>query len=144
MKLKLDEDSSVENFFEGTKILGIVSTLKNYTFCWHIQQEINIFFGTTFDNKIALENNKRLYSFTIYDYFDPILRDQHYLYTNKHDGECLLPELQHFDYIWLYRCISGEPSVFYKIQKNLKLIQGVQMVLEIEHSRIKSKNNLQR
>ncbi len=144
MKYRLDEDSSTDLFFEGTKILGIVSTLKNYLFCWHIQNNLNIYFGTTIDMQIGMEKNKRTYSFTVYDYIDPILHDQHFLYSNKHDGEFLLPELQHLDYIWLFRCISGEPSIFSKIQQQLKSIQGVQMVTEIEHARIKSKNNLQR
>jgi len=144
MKYRLDEDSSTELFFEGTRILGIVSTLKNYIFCWHIQNNLNIFFGTAIDMQIGMEKNKRIYSFTVYDYVDPIYNDQHFLYTNKHDGEFLLPELQHLDYIWLFRCISGEPGSFLKIQQKLKLIQGVQMVSEIDQSRIKSKNNLQR
>jgi hypothetical protein len=144
MKFRLDEDSSSDLFFEGTRILGIVSPLKNYILCWHIQHNLNIYFGTTIDMQIGMEKNRRNYSFTVYDYVDPVVNDQHYLYTNKHDGEFLLPELQHLDYIWLFRCISGDQSAFTKIQKELKLIQGVQMVSEIEQSRIKSKNNLQR
>jgi hypothetical protein len=143
MKLRLEESASPD-FFEGSYILGIVSTLKNYLFCWHIQHHLNIYFGTSEDMQINLVKNQRTYSFTVYEYSDPLSLDQYQLFTNKNDGEFLLPELQHLDYIWLFKGVNGNLQNIQKIQYLLKNIPGVQMVVDIDQSRIKSKNNLQR
>jgi hypothetical protein len=68
MKLKLDDDQMSDNFFEGTRILGIASTLKNYQLCFHIEKELFIDFRTSADLQIPLEKNKRSYSFTVYEF----------------------------------------------------------------------------
>ena len=94
--------------------------------------------------QINLVKNQRTYSFTVYEYSDPLSLDQYQLFTNKNDGEFLLPELQHLDYIWLFKGVNGNLHNFQKIQSLLKNIPGVQMVVDIDQSRIKSKNNLQR
>ncbi|MEN9884794.1 MAG: hypothetical protein RLZZ420_2011 [Bacteroidota bacterium] len=143
MKYRLEE-SSFPDFFEDSYIVGIVSTLKNYLFCWHIQHHLNIYFGTSEDMQINLVKNQRTYSFTVYEYSDPVSLDQYQLFTNKNDGEFLLPELQHLDYIWFFKRINGSLQNFQRIQILLKSIPGVQMVVQIDQSKIKSKNNLQR
>jgi len=144
MKYKLDDDLMSAGFFEDTRILGIVSTLKNYQFCWHIEKSMHIFFSTAVDLQIGMEKNTRSYSFTVYDYIHPISQVEHYLYTNKHEGEFLLPELQHLDFIWLMRDYAHDESFFSSIQHQLRTINGVQLVSEVPLERIKSKNNLQR
>jgi hypothetical protein len=144
MKFKLDDDLMSAGFFEDTRILGIVSTLKNYQFCWHIERKLHIFFSTAVDLQIGMEKNKRSYSFTVYDYIHPISQVEHYLYTNKHEGEFLLPELQHLDFIWLIRDYTRDEGFLSSIQHQLRSIIGVQLVSEVALDRIKSKNNLQR
>ena len=103
MKLKLDEERMSDDFFEDTKILGIACSLKNYQFCWHIEKMIHIPFATSADLQIGMEKNKRAYSFTVYEFIHPLTSKEHFLYSNKHEGEFLLPELQHLDFIWLIR-----------------------------------------
>jgi hypothetical protein len=66
------------------------------------------------------------------------------LYSNKNDGEPFLPELPHLDFIWL---IKGDYYAselnFTNLQKELKYINGVQMVIEVPQEKIKSRDNLQ-
>ena len=144
MKLKLDDDQMSDNFFEGTRILGIASTLKNYQLCFHIEKELFIDFRTSADLQIPLENNKRSYSFTVYEFVQPNIATEHFLYSNKNDGEALLPELQHLDFIWLLKgnhfFIDDE---FSKLQQRLRVINGIQLVTEVSQDKIKSKDNLQ-
>jgi len=143
MKYRLEE-SGFPNFFEDSYIVGIVSTLKNYLLCWHIQHHLNIYFGTSEDMQINLVKNQRTYSFTVYEYNDPVSLHQYQLFTNKNDGEFLLPELQHLDYILFFKGNNGNLDNFQRIRLLLKTIPGVQMVVDINQSKIKSKNNLQR
>ena len=87
MKLRLDDDKMSDNFFEDTRILGIACTLKNYHFCWHIEKVLQIDFQTAPDLQIGMEKNRRSYSFTVYEFLHPISAKEHFLYSNKHDGE---------------------------------------------------------
>ncbi len=144
MKFKLDDDRMSDNFFEDTRILGISCSLKNYLFCWHIEKTIQIDFRTSVDLQIPMEKNKRSYSFTVYEYLDPITQKEHFLYSNKHDGEFLLPELQHLDFIWLIRNPFHDDNEFLNLQQQIRKIPGVQLVSEVQHDKIKSKDNLQR
>jgi len=144
MKLRLDDDRMSDDFFEDTKILGIVCSLKNYHFCWHIEKNLQIHFKTSADLQIGMEKNKRSYSFTVYEYIHPVSSVEHFLYSNKHDGEFLLPELQHLDFIWLIRDSFHNELDFSMMQQQLKIIPGVQLVSEVPHDKIKSKDNLQR
>lgn len=144
MKLKLDDERMSDDFFEDTKILGIACSLKNYQFCWHIERTLNIPFATSADLQIGMEKNKRSYSFTVYEFIHPISSKEHFLYSNKHQGEFLLPELQHLDFIWLIRDPYNEAEEFNELQQRLRSIPGVQMVTEVPHEKIKSRDNLQR
>ena len=144
MKLKLDDDQISDHFFDNTRILGIASTLKNYQLCFHIEKQLNIDFRTSQDLQIPLEKNKRSYSFTVYEFQQPALATEHFLYTNKNDGEALLPELQHLDYIWLIKGgFYNSNAEFSSLLQNLKLISGIQLVTEVSHEKIKSRDNLQ-
>jgi hypothetical protein len=144
MKFKLDDDRMSDHFFEDTHILGISCSLKNYQFCWHIEKSLQIDFRTSVDLQIPMEKNRRSYSFTVYEYIHPITQKEHFLYSNKHDGEFLLPELQHLDFIWLIRDSFFNESEFIHLQQQIRNIQGVQLVSEVQHDKIKSKDNLQR
>lgn len=144
MKLRLDDDKMSDNFFEDTRILGIACTLKNYQFCWHIEQTMLIDFQTSADLQIPMEKNKRSYSFTVYEFIDPISSKEHFLYSNKHEGEFLLPELQHLDFIWLVRDPFHNDEQLSLMQQQIRTIPGVQLVTEVPHDKIKSKDNLQR
>lgn len=144
MKLRLNDDMLSDSFFEGTRILGIASTLKNYQLCWHLEKSMNIDFHTAIDLQIGMEKNRRSYSFTVYQFIHPVSQQQHFLYSNKHEGEFLLPELQHLDFIWLIRDDFFDESDFLLLQQGIRSIQGVQLVTEVQHEKIKSKDNLQR
>ena len=144
MKLKLDDERMSDNFFEDTKILGIACPLKNYQFCWHVEKSLHIPFATSSDLQIGMEKNKRSYSFTVYEFIHPLTSKEHFLYSNKHEGEFLLPELQHLDFIWLIRDPYNDIDEFNDLQQRLRNIPGVQMVTEVPHEKIKSRDNLQR
>jgi hypothetical protein len=144
MKLKLDDERMSDDFFEDTRILGIACPLKNYQFCWHVEKTLNIPFATSLDLQIGMEKNKRSYSFTVYEFIHPITSKEHFLYSNKHEGEFLLPELQHLDFIWLIRDPYNYLVELNDLMQRLRTIPGVQLVTEVPHEKIKSRDNLQR
>lgn len=144
MKHRLNLEQISDNFFENTRILGVVTTLKNYQLCYYIEKSMQIDFQTSQDLQIPLEKNRRLYSYTVYEFYQSSLAIEHFLYSNKNDGEPFLPELPNLDFIWL---IKGDyyyiEQNFLTLQNQLKNITGVQLVTEVPQEKIKSKNNLQ-
>ena len=40
MKLKIDNETLAEEFFESTHLLGIVAPVKDYLFTWHINEKM--------------------------------------------------------------------------------------------------------
>ena len=144
MKHRLNIEQISDNFFEGTRILGIVTTLKNYQLCYHIEKSLQIDFQTSKDLQIPLEKNKRSYSFTVYEFYQSSLVVEHFLYSNKNDGEPFLPELPHLDFIWLLKgdYYANEQNLI-TLQQHLKIITGIQLVTEVPQEKIKSRDNLQ-
>ena len=93
----------VEEFFDGTRLLGIVAPIKSYQFCWLLNQHLQIDFRINHDIEIQLEKKKRKYFFSIYEYNEPNSSRTHFLYINQFDGEYLLPEFKHLDFLWLLK-----------------------------------------
>ena len=66
----------------------------------------------------------------------------HYIYNNQFDGEYLLPEFRHLDFLWL---MKGDKVTDEMIREQTETIRGigqVQLVVELTAEKIKNKENL--
>jgi hypothetical protein len=142
MKIKMDNSLMVEEFFDGTRLLGIVAPIKSYQFCWLLNQHMQIDFRINHDIEIQLEKKKRKYFFSIYEYNEPNSSRTHYLYINQFDGEYLLPEFKHLDFLWLLKGDFTSKQELSLLQQSIKTISGVQLVLELTADKIKHKAHL--
>src|SRR5690242_16168427 len=102
-KLILDTEQLTEEFFEDTRLLGIMAPVKDYQFCWHLNNTIGLNFKHNNDLEIQLTKKKRNYFFAVYEYCKPARFLSHYVYNNQFDGEYLLPEFKHLDFLWLMK-----------------------------------------
>ena len=57
MKLRIDNDVMVEEFFANTRLLGIVAPIEQYRFCWYLNQILN--FNFRINNNIEIQLNKK-------------------------------------------------------------------------------------
>jgi hypothetical protein len=142
MKLRIDNELMLDDFFEDTRLLGIVAPIEQYRFCWHLNQLLN--FDFRINNKIEIQLNKkdRKYFFSIYQYGEQSGTIKHYLYNNEDDGEYLLPEFKHLDFLWLMKddiMKDEEVAVFIN---SIKTINSVQMVVELTNEKIRNKQHL--
>lgn len=142
MKLKLDFDDLADDFFEETQLLGIVAPIKDYQFCWFLNNILRVDFRSNNDLEIQLFKKNRHYYFGIYEYKQPNSSLVHYLYKNHFDGEYLLPEFKHLDYLWLLKGDVVSSSFLNDLKATLKSINGVQLVLELTNEKIKNKGHL--
>lgn len=142
MKLKIDNETLVEEFFECTRLLGIVAPVKDYQFSWLINQALGFKFRINNSLEIQLRKKERNYFFSIYEYEVSGCCLVHYLYNNQYDGEYLLPEFKHLDFLWLVKGEEMEDGELAALQQSLKSLPGVQLVNEMTHEKIKNKQHL--
>jgi len=142
MKLVLDNKNLAEDFFEDTRLLGIMAPIKDYQLCWHLNNLMRIDFRINNEIEIQLSKRDRNYFFAVYEFSEPTGSLSHYLYNNRFDGEYLLPEFKHLDFLWLMKGdIVNEESLQQTIN-DIKEISGVQLVLELTNEKIRNKEHL--
>lgn len=141
-KLKIDNEELAEEFFEDSLLLGIVAPIKGYQFSWQLNQLLGLDFRVNNDIEIQLKKKQRTYFFSIYEYAVPSITLTHYLYSNQHDGEYLLPEFKHLDFLWLIKGDPIEPEDLKILIQSIKTLAGVQLVTEMTNEKIKHKQHL--
>lgn len=140
-KMVLDVKGLTDEFFDDTHLLGIMAPIKDYQFCWHLNNSIGLDFRIN-DIEIKLIRKKRDYFFTVYEYREPTGSLEHYIYCNQFDGEYLLPELKHFDFLWLMKGDEVNAETLQQTIQTIKSINAVQLVTALSVDQIKNKENL--
>ena len=128
--------------FLKTKLLGIMVPVKNYQFCWQLNQLLGIDFRINHELEIQLKKKNRDYFFTIYEYHEPTTCLKHYLYNNQNDGEYLLPEFKHLDFLWLLKDDFVPDEALQHLVQSIRSVAGVQLVIELTNEKIKNKEHL--
>lgn len=141
-KLILDNNLINEIFFEETRLLGITAPLKNFQFCWQLNNYLGFHFRLNNEIEIHLKRKNRNYFFSIYESDVPNSCLVHYLYHNYFDGEYLLPEFKHIDYLWLMKGDIIEDEKCDWLKNAIKQMRGVQLVAELTNEQIKNKGNM--
>src|SRR6218665_1952354 len=143
MKLTIDNEAIAKDFFENSFLIGIVAPVKDYTFTWHINQMLGLKFRNN-NLEIQLRKKNRSYFFTVYEFVNTHSGTFYYLYKNQNDGEYLLPEFKHLDFLWLVKSIDDAPSKEEcdMLLQSVRLIPAVQLANELSSAKIKNKQHL--
>ena len=142
MKLILDNSDLASSFFEDTRLLGIMAPLRDYQFCWQLNNVLGADFRVNNEIEIQLKKRNRNYFFGVYEYREPASSLEHYVYNNQFDGEYLLPEFKHLDFLWLMKGDTMGDSGVTALVQSIKQIPGVQLVMELSTEKIKNKGHL--
>lgn len=135
---KLETQHSLAEFYEDSVLLGLISFAKAYRFCWLINSFLGFDFKMDVDKEIISMKKTRTYYFPVYNHYDNLTNTEHFLYCNKYEGEFLLPEFKHLDFIWI---IKGD-SDFSDIVPIIKLIPEIQFSVPIKLNQIHNKEHL--
>ena len=141
-KLILDTQDITDGFFEDTRLLGIMAPMKDYQFCWQLNNMLDVDFRVNNDIEIQLKKKNRNYFFSLYEYREPSNSLEHYIYNNQFDGEYLLPEFKHLDFLWLMKGDIVTDDMLKQQTDNIRSINGVQLVVELTNEKIKNKEHL--
>ncbi len=145
LKFKLDNESLTNDFFENTHLLGIVAPINDYQFCWQLNKLMHFNFRNIPEMEIRVLKKGRNYYFSLYEFKEPASDIVHCIYNNQYDGDYLLPEFKHLDFLWLIKNDDDEPLPIQDVNdiiKNIKSISQVQLVTILTNEKIKNKENL--
>ena len=141
MKLTLDNEAIAEEFFSDTRLLGIIAPVKNYQFCWQLNNLLGFNFRLNIEIDKQLRKKNRQYFFSVYQHEENTFL-QYYLFHNHCDGEYLLPEFRHMDFLLLIKGDYVADEKCNTLIAFIKSIPAVQMVAELTNEKIKNKEHL--
>lgn len=142
MKFTLDNKDLSEEFFEGTRLLGVMAPVKDYQFVWQLNGLLGLDFRVNNDIEIQLTKKKRNYFFAVYEFREPTGSLEHYIYNNQFDGEYLLPEFRNLDFLWLMKGDLITDPYLHQVINDIRSISGVQLVTELTHEKIRNKEHM--
>jgi hypothetical protein len=142
MKLRLDIDHLTQDFFEDSRLLGIVAPIKGYQFCWALNHQLRFDFRINNQIEIQLAKKQRNYFFRVYEFQEEHNARVHYLYHNQHEGEYLLPEFRNLDFLWLLKGDKVENAMLNSLMDSIRSISPVQLVTELAKEKIRNKEHL--
>lgn len=142
MKLVLDTKDLTDDFFEETRLLGIMAPVKDYQFCWQLNNMLGVDFRINNELEIQLKKKERNYFFAVYEYHDPSTCLKHYLYNNQFDGGYLLPEFKHLDFLWLLKDDFVSSESLQLLVQSIRTVSGVQLVIELTNEKIRNREHL--
>jgi hypothetical protein len=142
MKLKLNIEDMTDGFFEDTRLLGIVAPVKDYLLVWQLNNRLRFDFRNNHELEIQLTKKERKYFFGIYEFREPGNALQHFLYNNQFDGEYLLPEFKHLDFLWLLKGDTVADEKLSHLMNSVRSVSGVQLVMELSQDKIRNKGHL--
>ena len=142
MKLKLNIEDMTGEFFEDARLLGLVAPVKDYQFCWQLNNRLRMDFRINNDIEIQLTKRHRKYFFGVYEYREDGNSLRHFLYNNQFDGEYLLPEFKHLDFLWLLKGDIVADEKLGLLMGSIREVPGVQLVMELAQEKIRNKGHL--
>ena len=141
MKLILDNEAIADDFFSDTRLIGIIAPIKNYQFCWQLNNLLGYNFRLNTEIDKQLRKKNRQYFFSVYQHAENSFLS-YYLYHNHCDGEYLLPEFKHMDFLWLMKGDFVDDIKFASITASVKSMSSVQLVAELNYEKMKNKEHL--
>ncbi|RAJ10432.1 hypothetical protein LX64_00034 [Chitinophaga skermanii] len=142
LKLKLDQDQLVEDFFDATYLVGLVSSARDFQLVWQINRELGYNFRVNNSLEVNLAKNNRQFFFTVYEFQEHTKSVSHYFYNNHCQAEFLLPDLKNIDYLWLVKGNYYQKSDIIKLVDQLRKLGLIQLVTIVETKELKHKMNL--
>ncbi|RYY15676.1 MAG: IPExxxVDY family protein [Chitinophagaceae bacterium] len=131
-----------EDFFTDTALIGIVSAMPAYRFCWMLNQKFDMNFVRDADSDIVKQDtDHQEHHFSIYKYCTPLNGNKYMIYKLKSDKETLLPEVKQLDYLWMIQSHDPEQDAN-QIAQYLKNIPDVQLAQVLMPEKLRNLSHL--
>ena len=120
-----------EDFFADAALIGIVSPVPAYQFCWMLNQHFDMDFVRDAEHDICVQNkNNEQHYFAVYQYAAPLNGPKYVLYKLKSNKQSLLPETKGLDYLWMVQstCPDNHAEQLAELLRTMPQVQLAQMI----------------
>ncbi len=128
------------DYFEDYRLLSIVSNLKDYSLCFHINSVLKLDL-VKYDDLIFDFSSGPEMSFSWYYYHDPKSSTAYYLMGNKSEGSLLLSSQKTMDYFLLIKDVLND-DIARNYANSLRKISGVSAIFNLNVEQIKEMEHL--
>lgn len=141
-KLTLNIAAMQEDFFSDAALIGIVSPLPAYYFCWMLNEQFDMNFTREPELDICVQTTRDHQNYyPIYQYCAPLNGARYLLYKLKSDKQSLLPEARNLDYLWMIQS-SAPGSQAQQITEFLRTMPDIQLAQIISPDKLRNLSNL--
>lgn len=131
----LNTDSMQEDFFADAALIGIVSHLPAYQFCWLLNQHFDMDFRRDPEQDICVHTGKvekEEHYFPVYQFASPLNGPKYVLYKLKSERQQLLPETKGLDYLWMVQgaCPETHAEQLTSLLRSMPQVQFANMVAQ--------------
>ncbi len=141
-KLIIDNAQIADEYFEHAQLLGIQCPVEPHKFVWLINKHFAFDFRYQAGSEIEMNKKGRDFKFPVFCFSELHLNVHHFIYANQFDGEYLLPELKHTDFLWLVKSESSDLEFIHLLASEIKKVSPVQLVTLLNNEKIKNKQHL--
>jgi hypothetical protein len=142
MKLKYKLEDVTDSFWDDAHLLGIMAPVKDYQFCRQINHCLRFDFRINHQIEIQVAKKQRSYFFSVFEYAEILRSVRLFLYNNQFDGEFLLPEFRHLDFLWLIKGELPSDGELGHLVETIRRVASVQLVTELTNEKIRNKEYL--
>ncbi len=123
------------------RLIGVASSLKEYKFCYHLNQLLNADFAKLNDLVLPSTDRTRTLKFGVFKAGTEEDKNQFFVFNNKNSGDVLLPEAANFDYLIQIKgdCATDEITA---VATGIKSFPETLLCTEIPIRKIKNKDRL--
>lgn len=137
-KMTLNIAAMQEEFFADTALIGIVSALPAYRFCWLLNQRFDLNLVRDPESDICLQDSQdNEHFFPIYKYCAPMNGNRYLIYRLKTDKESLMPEIRQLDYLWMIQSNTPESDAA-AITQSLRDISDIQLAQVLSPDKLRN------
>jgi hypothetical protein len=122
-------------------LLAITAPLKDYRLCFFTNRELHLDLSRREDHEIFFHNSDKPFYFSRYSYTQPHTETEFTLLANKGSEGFLIPEMKTVDFFLLIHNYI-DPDELRTLISGFNRIAGVQVAVEVNPRKLKSKENL--
>lgn len=141
-KLTINNSLLAQEYFEDASLIGIQCPLEPHRMVWQINNRCQYNFEYQPASDINLTKKGSSFSYPVFMCQELRFAMQHIIYTNQQRGEYLLPELRHFDFIWMLKTDRPIFNLVSLLVEELKTIEKVQVAIQVDAEKIIRKKHL--
>lgn len=140
-KLVLDTAAMQEDFFADTALIGILTPLPAYSFCWLLNEQLATCFTKHTEEIVLRSPGQEEHFFPLYQYAMPALGSKFSIYKLKSGKQVLLPEVKQLDYLWMIESAAPDTDAGVYL-RHLKAMPEVQLAQILSPGKLKNLNHL--